>query len=321
MHAGRFLLPICLLAVAIFPARLFAEDPLTPEQLDHVQWKFSSFLDGDSQKIRDTINGTLEQQLNRKAEKTKRIEDAKAAIAAKRDAAAEKLRASSPAFAKLQDDLTAAKTQAATARKSSDMVTMMSAQNNADQLQQKIDQQLDSALANDPEVAAEQKQIKDTQAELKNLAPAIVSATKARDQLVDGLRNSLKIPGPPSVGKQGLLGRVKPLKIIDAHSFTTDFEAVEVTGEDTKHKAADGFKNVTGKGYMIHLVVTGVDTAKMHVGTETILDHNFVITGTQPLGKGTAFVVAPSEQDRKAQAFDHLFDLLDELRVNGSSPG
>jgi len=130
------------------------------------------------------------------------------------------------------------------------------------------------------------------------------------------LRVTLRIPGPPAVGGKGILGRVKPTKIVDAHSFMTDFEAVEITGENKNGKAPDGFKAVTGKAHWIHLLVTGIDTAKMRVGTEAILDHHFSITGTQPAGKSTAYVVAPLATEPREQAFDHLFDLLDELRVN-----
>jgi len=296
-----------------------ADDPqLTPEQLDHVQWKISSFLTGDTLKIRDTINGTLEQQLNRKAEKTGRIDTDKAAINAAEQAAGVKLAAASPAFVKLQTDLAAARANAAAAKKASDGVAMITAQNTADALADQITTQEDSAIANDPDVIAKRKDMKDTQEELHALGPAIASATKARDQLVDGLRVTKKIPGPPAVGGQGILGRVTPTKIVDGHSFTADYEALEVLGDNKDGKAPDGFKSMKAKPYKIHILVTGVDTARLKVGTEALMDHHFAITATQPSGKTTVYVVSPTTPDFNAQALNHLFDLLDDLRVHPS---
>jgi hypothetical protein len=303
-------------ALAQLPA-VRADDLLTGEQLDHVQWKFSSFLTGDTLKIRDTINGTLEQQLNRKAEKTHRIDVDKAAITAAQQAAGMKLATASPTFAKLQSDLTAARAQATLARKASDTVAMMKAENTADTLSEQITSQEDSAIANDPDVLARRKEIKDTQAELRTLEPAIASATKARDQLVDGMRTSLKIPGPPTVGGQGILGRIKPTKIVDEHSFTADYEALQILGDNKNGKAPDGMKAMNVKPYKVHILVTGVDTAKLKVGTEALMDHHFVITASQQSGKNTVYVVSPSTSDLTSQARNHLFDLLDELRVGG----
>ena len=292
-----------------------AQDKLTPAELERVQWTFSSFLSGNTSHIRELINGTLEQQLDRKAEKDKRLEDDKAVIAAHYNAVGEKLRASSPAFGATQDALAVAKAQAVAARKGSDSVAMMAAQNLADQLQAQITQQEELQTAADPEVIARLKDIKATQAELKTLEPAIANAAKARDQLVEGLRITLKLPGPPAVGGRGILGRVKPTRIVDAHAFITDFEAIEITGEDKNGKAPDGFKALTGKTHFVKLMVTGVDTSKLRVGTEALFDQYFVITSTKQSGKLTLYVVAPSDTEIREQEFNYLFKQLDALRI------
>jgi hypothetical protein len=148
---------------------------------------------------------------------------------------------------------------------------------------------------------------------MTKIEPSIATAAKARNQLVDGLRATLKIPGPPGTGKKGMLGTVKPTKIVDADSFLTDFVAVEITGEDTKAKAIDGIKNMKGKGYRCQLLVTGVDTTSMHVGTELQLDRTFSITGTQKVGKADAFVVAPVTNDKRDMALDYLLSKLDDI--------
>jgi hypothetical protein len=301
---------LCLLPIQ---ANAQAEKP-TDEQLDHIHWELSSFLKGTTLEIRELVNGPLEQQLARKAEKQKRIADDQAAITAKADAIADSLKASSPAFAALQTQLATAQAQAAAAKQSSDAVAMIKAQDTVAKCQQQIQQLEEPALAKDEEVIAKRKEITTTQGELRNLEPAIANATKARNQIVDGLRNTSKLPGPPGVGKKGVLGSVKPTKIVDGQSFLTDFVAIEVTGEDTKSKVkADGMKNMTGRGHRCQLLVTGVDTSTMHVGTEVLMDRTFSITETQKVGKVDAFVVTPAATVPRDIAIDYLFSKLDDI--------
>jgi hypothetical protein len=306
-----------LLVAAVFlqPLSLRADDLLTPEQLEHMEYKFSTFLSGDIHKIRNTVNGTLEEQLNRKAEKTRKINADMAVIQSREGEAGVKLRAASPVFARMQDDLASARADAVAAKKSSNAVAMIDAKNKADMLEKQITQQEDAAIANDPEVVAKQAEIKDTQAELKNLETAIAAASKARDELIDGLRQPQLIPGPPAVGGKGILGRVKPTKIVDAHSFSTDFTAFEVIGENKNAKTPDGFKSFSGHAHLMHILVTGVDTSRMHVGTETILDHVFTLTSKQGSGKATVYVAEPETRERKSQLINYLFDGLDDLRT------
>jgi hypothetical protein len=310
----RWIFPIVLPALFTLPIAASADDKIPNDRLDQVQWKFSNFLTGSTLQIRDTINGNLEQQLKRKAEKTRRISDDTAAIAAKQLVAAAKLRTSSAAFAKLQDDLATANAQAAAAKKAGEPVAMITAQNQANELQEQITAQEDAAIGTDPGVIAKRKEIADTQAELHTLEPAIARATKARDDLMDALRLTRRIPGPPKVGSRGIIGKVKPIKIIDKQSFTTEFEAVEIKGEDQKGKPADGMKTLTGVSHYVTMMVTGVDTAKLHPGTETTLDRMFSITEIKQVGKQPMYVATPVVGDQREQEFDRLFELLDDLR-------
>jgi hypothetical protein len=309
MRLFTFLAVVITFTIHPMLAAAQAEDPR-----DQIQWQFSTFLKGNTTQVRDIINGPLEQQLARKAEKQKRITDDKAVITTKADAAAVKLAAASPAFASLQTQLAAAELEVSKAKQTSDAVALIKAQDKAEKCRQDMAQQEEPVLSTDEEVSARRKEIAVTQTELRNLEPAIATATKARNQLVDGLRTTLKLPGPPAVGKKGLLGSVKPTKIIDAQSLLADFEAIEITGNDTKTKAADGFKSMTGKLHRCQLLVTGVDTTAMHVQTEVLLDRTFSITGTQKVGKITAYVVAPFAGEPRDQAFDYLFSKLDDIR-------
>lgn len=288
-------------------------DQPTDEQMDHIHWQLSSFLKGTTLEVRDLINGQLEQQLARKAEMQKRISDDKAAIAAKSDAVASSLKTSSPAFAALQTQLTALQAEAARAKASSDSVAMIRAQDEIEKCQKDIQQMESPQLDQDADVIAKRKEIADTQTQMQKVEPSIATATKARNQLVEGLRTSLKLPGPPAVGKKGVLGPVKPTKIIDANSFLTDFQAIEITGDDTKSKAVDGMQNKKGRFYRCQLLVTGLDTSTLHVGTQLLLDRTFSITGTQKVGKIEAYVVAPVTNDKRDMALDYLFSKLDDI--------
>jgi hypothetical protein len=317
MGLNFFALPTAIACFAAVSSVVWAQTQpaATTDPRDSMHWQISPFIKGTTLEVRDEINGPYEQQLARKAEKLKRISDDNSALADQQDAVAVKLAKSSPEFVKLKADLEDARARAAAAKKASDPVTMFKAQDQATQDLKKIQEMEEPMMSGDPQVVAKRKDIANTKAELANLEPAVARASKARDQLVDGLRATNKLPGPPGVGKMGLLGRVKPTKIIDADSFLIDFQALEITGDDTNAKGPDGFKMKKAKAYPCKLLVTGVKTAGLKLGTEAIVDHTFSITSTKQIGKITVFVVAPASTEQRDQALDYLFDKLDEIRV------
>jgi hypothetical protein len=295
-------------------ARADAPTTIPTEQLESVHWQFSTFLKGTTGQVRELINGQLEQQLARKASLRKQIDEANDAINTKLDQMATKTAASDPAFAAVRADAEKQKGLLDTARKEADSTATIKAQNALTDDNSKIHDALASQAAADPDITARKKQISDAKASLVNVESGVSKASKARDQILDGLRMSIKLPGPPATGRKGILGRVKPTKIVDANSFVTDYDAVEVTGDDPSAKSPDGFKAVKGKLHKCKLLVTGVDTSQMKVGTEIILDQFFVITGTQEVAKSTVYVVAPAASEPKEQAINYLFSRLDELK-------
>jgi hypothetical protein len=301
-------------------SKAMATDPVDPQPASpNIEWEFSTFIKGDTAHVRDLINGQLEDVLNRKAFKLARRDDLTADIDRRFSAASAKLAETSPGYAAMQRKLTVEQDKLAAAREAHNSVEIIEAQNQISDDQAQLKKQVEAVFGSDSAVADDRRQISDLNVQLRQLEPAITSASKARDQLIEGIRISRRLPGPPKIGGRGILGKIKPTKIIDGHSFTCDFEAYEIVAELKDAKGPDGFKNYSAREYPIQLLVSGYDTSKVHTGSEAILDRVVEITGTKVIGRQSFYVVSePQTLETKEQAFNMLFNALDNLRVPAS---
>jgi hypothetical protein len=303
---------LCAAAVMALTTCTRAADPALPTP--QAQWRLSPYLTGSTDKIRDLINGPLESVLDRKADKLVKLNTLKTAVERK----AQTLVESSSAYVQLQNQLSADQNKLASAREQQDAVTLINSENKVASDRSQMRSLLANTISTDPRLAAAEQEIEQTADEIGQLEPAVTSAAKARDQLMGGLRTSLRMMGPPATGAKGILDKIKPTRIIDAQSFTCDFDSYEIEGEAKDAPVADGFRALMATSTRIHLLVTGYNTAKLHVGSPVQLDQTFRMTGTKVVGRLSCYVVEPDDSAPRDNAFDGLFRVLDSLRVPDS---
>jgi hypothetical protein len=283
---------------------------------DTVNWQISTLIHGNTAQVRDAINGPLEEQLNRKAEKVKRSAGLKHDVAEKTSVISAQLVKTSPEFATAEADLNAAKSALTAAHDRGDGSAAIEAQNRIAADQDVIGKKVAAASANDPALAKDQSELDELAAGIRHMGPVIEKAAKARNILVDGLRTPVRLPGPASGGGTGILGTIKPLKIIDAHSFTADYDLIQFTGEDKHAKGPDGIKMLTGTKERVHLLVEGYDdTSTLKEHADTTIDRYYQLAGQKKVGKMTYVVARRAQPDEKIQVMEHLFEALDDLHV------
>ncbi len=292
-------------------------DPVPPS-MEHLQWHLGPFIQGSTEQVRDLVNGPLEGLLAKRADRVRQRDQLKAADDAKAAATAEGLRRTSPPFARAEAELKAARSARTATRAGGDAAASLAAEDRVRAAEAAVQGQLDAATAGDPAVAAGRKQAADLQQQVADLTVPIGRATQGRLQMLDALRFPLALPGPPKDGAKGLLPKVKPVKIIDAHSFVGEYVAVEVTGDAKDVKTPDGIKAMKGRGYRVHLLVTGTDTAKLHEREPVDLDHTYQLSGTQTVGRVPCLVAKPVDAPPPT---DGLLAVLDDLRTPPAAAG
>ncbi len=275
------------------------------------QWHFSQFLVGDSAHVRDLINGPLESILTRKADKLL----VRARLQSELAEQVQKLNHDSPSRIALQHDRSAHVTALATAREQQDAVGLINAQNRILSDDAKLEAWRASVIETDPRLAKQKQALAEVDDELKLLEPAAINAAKARTLWIEGIRTSQHFLTPVEVGTKALLDRAKPTKIIDARTFTCDYVAFRITGELKDRATADGFRTVTYEPKLLHLQVTGIETAGLRVGATVQLDQMVRVVDINTSGRVPVHAVELSETDPRDKAFDDLLHSLTQLRV------
>jgi hypothetical protein len=300
-------------ALVFFSGSVFGDD--APASDDRM-WHISTLITGNTAQVREAVNGPLEQQLVRKADKENHYKEVKADLDQKMAAVAASLQKSSPEFAHAQTDLAIATAALAAAHDKGDGTAAIDAQNRKVADEQTIKEKLDAASAADPDVVKDKKDLDETSADIRHLGPVVANAAKARNTLLDGFRNPVTLQGPASASKKGVLGKIKPIKIIDEHSFTTDFDLATITGVDKGAKGPDGITMMKGTVMKIPLLVVGYDdTAKLKDHTETMIDQYYQLTGQKTVGQKTYYVAERVQPDSDQRAVEHLLAALDDLHV------
>jgi hypothetical protein len=286
------------------------------EAVPDTNWQISTLIHGNTEQVREAINGPLEEQLNRKAEKVKRSDELKHEIADKAAVVSAQLAKSTPEFSSAQADLAAAKSALTIARDHNDGPGAIEAQNRITADQALISQKVIAASAGDPQMATDQAELDELSAGIRHMGPVIEKAAKAREILVNGLRIPVRLPGPSTGSGTGVLGSIKPIKIIDAHSFTADYDLVVITGEDKHAKGPDGMKTLTGTKERVHLLVEGFDdTSTLKEHDDVTIDQYYQLAGPKKIGRVTFIVARRAQPDQKIQLMERLFQVLDDLHV------
>jgi hypothetical protein len=103
--------------------------------------------------------------------------------------------------------------------------------------------------------------------------------------------------------------------VVDARSFTADYPLFTSTGVDKTARTADGMVAKTGSTRIVHVLVTGVDTAHMRAGVETTLDEYFQFGGQKVLDDRTCYLLNRVDPAGDEQDVEELFKALDTVHV------
>jgi hypothetical protein len=297
------------------PARA-DDNPPDGNSSDGKVWELSSLLKGTTAHIRDQVNGQLEEKLTTKAARQEQYKQLQANEDQKMTAVAASLRTTSPEFAKADADLPAARSALEAAHKQGNGSDAIDAQARIDADQAVVRKSLDTAAAADPDVSKVRKEMSDLQADILHMTPAISNAAKARDQLIDGIREPYQLHGNASdQSVRGIIGRVKVQGVVDAHSFTADYPLFTAAGVDKTARTPDGMVAKTGSTRIVHVLVTGVDTAHMRAGLETTLDQYFQFGGQKVLDDRTCYLLNRVDPAGDEQDVEQLFKALDTVHV------
>ena len=303
-----------ILAVEGRATGVFAELPLP--DISHTNWQLGPYIKGSTDHVRDLINGPLEGLLAKRADLVRQQAALRTADAAKAKAVADRLRQTSPTFAKAEADLAAARSALEAARRGDDAAARIAAQEQVRIAGADVGRQLQAATGTDSDLAADRQAVADLQQRIAALEAPIASAAKGRVRTLDAFRTSAALPGPPTEGAKGMLKQVKPVKILDAHTFVAEYLAIEKVKEVKDANVADGVKAYQGRGYRVRLLVTDTDTAKLRERKAVDLDRTYQLAGTQKVGNVTCLVAKPVPDQR----LDALFAVLDDVRTPPPPP-
>ncbi len=270
-----------------------------PEQT----WHFTTYLKGTTAQVRKQLNGEVERLMAKTKATEKAIADDKAAIEAEEKASVERLHQSEP-YQKLKADLKASEAERDTARKSGDSQGRLSASARCNRLRASIEQMDNDALAKNTALVEDRGSLHEQTIALKRHQESLEKARKWRDTLLEAIRTSARLKWPLQPGNMGVLGKVTPVQIVDAHSMVIQYEAYEEVG---KSGQTEEIQNIDVIPHRVKMIVTGIDTKGMQEKQPITLDKTFTVDKTAEDGKYVVSKTAPSN-------IDQFFDTVVPLR-------
>src|SRR5262249_3341567 len=124
-----------------------------------------------------------------------------------------------------EDQIKQLTAQLEAARAKGDTKTAMDLSSRLNTLKEKYGKSESGELRKDPAYAKTQDELKKTETELEQLNKSITKARDWREKLVSTLAATFHMPTPLQEGRQGLLGRVSVVKIIDSQTAIINFRA------------------------------------------------------------------------------------------------
>ncbi len=273
------------------------------ENPDGVVWKLTPYLSGTASQVRDKLNHETERFMARVRRYSGRVDYCNQEVEKLRQRALTELRQSKP-YTQAQADVEEARKALEQARATGTPQDRLDASGRYNGLKNALSKMEQDAIAQHKRIAELQKIIRESQDELRSSRQSLEQALKWRNELLDGIRNATAMKYPLGEGGKGTLGTITPRRI-DAKGVLIEFPATEII------KTGKGPEGMTLARVLIHrvpMLITGIDTADLHVGTPVMVDRNFVVTAV-PRGAAGAYVVKPEPTE-----LDELFKAIVPLR-------
>lgn len=269
-----------------------------------VTWQFTSYLKGTTEQVRQQINGEVERLTAKTRTTQKAIADYKVAIRADEKAAVDHL-GQDARYLSLKSDLKKAEADLETARKSGTPQDRLDASSHYNRLRASVEQMENDAMAKDQALNDDRAALKEQTAGMKRHREALDRAQKWRGTLLDAIRMSVRLKWPLKPGDAGMLGKLTPRQIIDAHTILIEFEAYEEVG---KGPVKEDIQEVDVIPHRVKMLVTGIDTKGLTEKQPFELDKTFSVEKTDDDGRYVVTQTPPS-------ALDEFFEKVIPLRT------
>jgi hypothetical protein len=263
------------LFVMVLASPLYAATPATAP--GEKVWHLFGYLNGTSTQIAQAINGPLGELLDKNSRLETRIKELQSERDATEATVLDELRHRKD-YRALANDATTAKQQLDAARAAGDTATALDSggRYNRDRIHMSEMEKL--AVASSRELKNAIGILEDKKAELSQVGPAILKARKWRDNMLEAMRGSFRLPGPVAIGSEGILDDATVEQVLGRQDVLVLFEAkTPVTGEETKSDAGDGIVTVQVYVNDAYLLIHGIPTDGMAKGQHVHWDCSFSV--------------------------------------------
>ncbi len=275
-----------------------------PVTVDGRIWDLTKYLHGTTRQVRDTLNHQCEELMGAKQQLEGRRASLEAHIKDEHQACLDRLHKSVEYRALVAARDEAERTLVA-ARHGDDPYATLDASSAFTKAKAAVDATEPRALARDSDLANAKQSLDTVKGKLAKVGPALEEAMAWRDKLIDAIRQTFRMHGPITLGTEGILCSVTPLKVTDK-LVLIEYKAPQIVDQDEAAGNKEGIVTYNVIVTKHYFVLVGVDPATFTEGTPRMLDRNFKITHVRyDEGLGLIYIAQPSPSDT-----DELFDAI-----------